>query len=57
MLIDTLHRQTAMETVSSYVSRIASKFNFKDQFGDSEQIRQLGQFSLNHDKHERPRAL
>jgi hypothetical protein len=55
--IDTLHRQAAMETVSSYVTRIASKFCFKIQFSDNEQIRPLGQFSPTHDKHERPRAL
>jgi site-specific DNA-adenine methylase len=55
--IHTVHRQTAMETVSSSVTKIASKFYFKNQFSHNEQIRLLGQFSPTHDKHERPRSL
>ena len=47
--IDTLRRHTAMETVSSYVTRIASKFYCKNKVSDNEQIRQLGQFSPTHD--------
>jgi hypothetical protein len=39
---DILHEQTAMETVGGYVTRTASKFYFKNQFSDNEQIRQLG---------------
>jgi hypothetical protein len=30
--VETLNRQTAMETVSNYVIRIASKFYLKNQF-------------------------
>jgi len=55
--IDTLHRQTSMETVSTHVTRIASKFHFNNQFSDNGQIRLLDQFSLTCDKHERLRAL
>jgi len=54
---DTLHQQTAMETVSSYVTRIASKIYFENQSSDNEQIRQLGQFNPTRDKHKMPRTL
>jgi len=54
---DTLHQQTAVETVSSYVTKIASKFYFKNQFSDSEQMSQIGQFNPTHDKHKMPRTL
>jgi len=54
---DTLHQQTAMETVSSYVTRRASKFYFKNQSSDNEQTIQLGQFNSTRDKYKMPRNL
>ena len=54
---DTLPEQTGMETVSSYVTKTASKFYFQNKFSDDEQARQPGLFSPTHDKHKMPRAL
>jgi len=49
--IDTLNERTGMESVSSYVTRTASKLYFINQFSNKEQIGQLGQFNSTHDKH------
>lgn len=55
--IETLHEQTGMETIQSYVSRIAKKLYRKSQISNNSQIRQLGQYNPIHDKHKRLRAL
>jgi hypothetical protein len=46
-----------METMKSYVRKLARKLYFKSQFSDNAQIRQLGQHDPIFDKHKRPRAL
>ena len=54
--IDTLHEQTGKKSVNSYLTKIASN-NFKNQFNDNEQIRQLGQYNHTHDELKNPRAM
>lgn len=54
---DILPEQTAMETVGSYVTRIASKFYFKYKLSDDEQATQSGPFIPTHAKHTMPRTL
>jgi hypothetical protein len=46
-----------MENASSHVTRIASKFYFRNQLSEREQIRQSDQFIPVCDKHKIPRAL
>jgi len=45
------------ENESSHVTRIVSKFYFRNQLSEREQIRQSGQFSSVCDNHKIPRAL
>ena len=49
--IDIPYKWNGMESVSSYVTTTASKFDFINQFCDKEQMGQLGQFNTTHDKH------
>jgi len=46
-----------METVSSHVTRPASKFHFNSQFIYNEQVSQLGQSNPIYTKHKMPRAM
>jgi len=55
--IETWHEQSATETVSSHVTRVASKFHFYSQFSCNEQVRQLGQSNPIYAKNNTPRAM
>ena len=46
-----------MENARSHVTRIASKFYFRNQLSERGQIRQSGQFNPVCDKHKTPCAL
>jgi len=56
-LIDTLQEQTGKKSVNTYLTKRASN-NFKNQFSDNEQIRQLGKYNPTHDEQKKkPRAM
>jgi hypothetical protein len=57
ILLETWHVQSATETVSSHVTRAASKFHFYSQFSYNEQVRQLGQSNRIYAKNKMPHAM
>ena len=55
--VNIFRLSVGLGNASSHVTRIASKFYFRNQLSEREQIRQSGQFSSVCDNHKMPRAL